>query len=100
MVRPGGLVLIGFHVGEGSRLKTEGYGGHPMNVYVHRRTPARVSEWLREAGFTVEAELLVGPLSDQIGARETLVGAGLLSGAVLLGFYLAIPGMRDVDKAA
>jgi hypothetical protein len=29
-----------------------------------------------------------------------LVGAGLVSGAVLLGFYLAIPGMRDVDKTA
>jgi SAM-dependent methyltransferase len=68
VVRPGGLVLIGFHAGEGSRLKTEGYGGHPMNVYVHRRTPARVSEWLREAGFTVEAELLIGPLSDAPGA--------------------------------
>jgi hypothetical protein len=43
---------------------------------------------------------LVGPLSDHIGARETLVGAGLVSGVVLLGFYLAIPGMRDVDRAA
>jgi SAM-dependent methyltransferase len=61
VLRPGGPLLLGFHVGEGSRLKTEGYGGHPMNVYVHRRTPARVSQWLREAGFAIEAELSLDP---------------------------------------
>jgi SAM-dependent methyltransferase len=32
ILRPGGPLLLGFHVGEGSRLKTEGYGGHPMKV--------------------------------------------------------------------
>ena len=61
VLRPGGPLLLGFHVGEGSRLKTEGYGGHPMNVYVHRRSPARVSAWLRDAGFTIEAQLLLDP---------------------------------------
>ncbi|MFE7395788.1 class I SAM-dependent methyltransferase [Streptomyces sp. NPDC057557] len=40
-LRPGAPLLIGFHVGDGSRLKTQGYGGHPMKVYVHRRRPAR-----------------------------------------------------------
>jgi SAM-dependent methyltransferase len=58
VLRPGGPLLLGFHAGEGSRLKTEGYGGHPMNVHVHRRTTATVAGWLEEAGFTVEAELL------------------------------------------
>jgi SAM-dependent methyltransferase len=57
VLRPGGVLLVGFHAGEGSRLKTEGYGGHPMNVYVHRRSPARVAAWLEAAGFTVEAEM-------------------------------------------
>jgi SAM-dependent methyltransferase len=61
VLRPGGLLLAGFHAGEGSRLKTEGYGGHTMNVYVHRRTPERMSAWLRDAGFTIEAQLLDGP---------------------------------------
>jgi SAM-dependent methyltransferase len=61
VLRPGAPLLVGFHVGDLSTLKTEGYGGHPMKVYVHRRTPARMSEWLREAGFTVEAELLLDP---------------------------------------
>ncbi|MFE3907369.1 class I SAM-dependent DNA methyltransferase [Streptomyces sp. NPDC059153] len=60
-LRPGAPLLIGFHVGDGSRLKTQGYGGHPMKVYVHRRRPAQVSAWLREAGFTVETEMLLDP---------------------------------------
>lgn len=61
VLRPGGLVTVGFHVGDESRLKTEGYGGHPMRVHVHRRQPATVAGWLRDAGFTVEAELLLDP---------------------------------------
>ncbi len=61
VLRPGGVVLLGFHAGDGSRLKTEGYGGHPMHVWVHRRPPGRVAAWLRAAGFTVEAELLHHP---------------------------------------
>lgn len=59
VVRPGGPLLLGFHVGDESRLKTQGYGGHPMHVHVHRRQPARVTDWLRDAGFTVEAEWLI-----------------------------------------
>jgi hypothetical protein len=59
VLRPGGPLLLGFHVGDGSRLKTQGYGGHPMKVHVHRRRPDRVAAWLRDAGFTVKAHLLV-----------------------------------------
>ena len=60
--------MLGFHVGDVSRLKTQGYGGHPMKVYVHRRQPGQVAGWLREAGFTVEAELLLDPNDDVPGA--------------------------------
>ncbi|MFD2472954.1 class I SAM-dependent methyltransferase [Amycolatopsis silviterrae] len=56
VLRAGAPVAIGFHVGDVARWKTQGYGGHPMRVHVYRRRPARVSEWLREAGFAVEAE--------------------------------------------
>ncbi|MCW2643518.1 MAG: methyltransferase [Dactylosporangium sp.] len=59
VLRPGGLLLLGFHVGDESRLKTQGYGGLPMKVHVHLRQPARVSAWLRDAGFTVEAQMLL-----------------------------------------
>lgn len=60
VLRPGGPLLLGFHVGDGCRLKTEGYGG-PMRVRVHHRSPGRVRAWLRDAGFAVEAEMLLGP---------------------------------------
>ncbi|OIJ64445.1 class I SAM-dependent DNA methyltransferase [Streptomyces mangrovisoli] len=60
-VRPGGVLHLLFHVGDTSRVKTEGYGGHPMRVPVHRRRPERMTAWLREAGFTVEAQLLLDP---------------------------------------
>jgi ubiquinone/menaquinone biosynthesis C-methylase UbiE len=68
VLRPGGPLVLGFHAGNGSRLKTEGYGGHPMKVVVYRRTPARLRLWLREAGFTVEAETLLDPDGDAAGA--------------------------------
>jgi len=68
VLRPGGPLLVGFHAGDGSRLKTEGYGGYPMKVHVHRRQPDTVSAWLRDAGFTVEAQLLLGPGSSVPGA--------------------------------
>jgi SAM-dependent methyltransferase len=68
VLRPGGPLLLGFHVGEGSHLKTQGYGGHPMWLYVHRRTPAQVRGWLRDARFTVEAETLVNPDAPVPGA--------------------------------
>ena len=68
VLRPGGPLLLGFHAGEGSRLLTEGYGGHPMKVYVHRRQPDRVAAWLGKAGFAVEAQLLLGSAETRPGA--------------------------------
>ena len=65
---PGGPLLLGFHAGDGSRLKTQGYGGHPMKVYVHRRQPERVAAWLRDAEFAIEAQILLGPDASVPGA--------------------------------
>jgi SAM-dependent methyltransferase len=61
VLRPRAPLLLGFHVGAVSTLKTQGYGGHPMKVYVHRRQPTTVAEWLRDAGLTVEAQILLDP---------------------------------------
>jgi SAM-dependent methyltransferase len=68
VLRPGGHVLVGFHVGDASTLKTEGYGGHPMHVYVHKRRPDHVADLLREAGFAIDAQLLIGPDASRPGA--------------------------------
>ena len=40
---------------------------------------------------------LTGPIAEWVGVRETLVGAGLLSGAITLAF-LFLPGMRDEER--
>lgn len=68
VLRPGAPLQLGFHVGTTSRLKTEGYGGLPMRVHVHRRTPEQVSGWAREAGFTVEVEWLLDVHTELPGA--------------------------------
>jgi hypothetical protein len=39
-----------------------------MKVYVHRRQPDRVAARLRDAGFAIEAQLLLGPDSSIPGA--------------------------------
>lgn len=67
VLRPGGPLLLGFHTGQGSRLLTQGYGGHPMKVHVHRRQPDQVAAWLAAAGLTVEAQLLVGLADSRSG---------------------------------
>jgi SAM-dependent methyltransferase len=61
VLRPGGPLVAGFHAGDGSKLKSEGYGGYPMKVYVHRRQPGQLADLLREAGFAIEAQLLLDP---------------------------------------
>lgn len=68
VLRPGGPLVVGFHVGGGSKLKREGYGGRPMKIHVYRRQPDQVAEWLREAGFALEAQLLLGPDTSLPGA--------------------------------
>ncbi|MFG1641674.1 class I SAM-dependent methyltransferase [Amycolatopsis sp. NPDC049252] len=64
VLQPGGRVVIGYHVGTESRLKTQGYGGHPMKVHVHRRRPEQVAALARDAGFEIEAEWLMSPDDD------------------------------------
>ncbi|MFE3683380.1 class I SAM-dependent methyltransferase [Streptomyces sp. NPDC059095] len=68
VVRPGGLVLLGYHVGDGARLKTRGYGGHPMKVLVHRRQPLHMAASLDGAGFTVEAQMTLTSAESPLGA--------------------------------
>lgn len=68
VLRPRAPLLVGFHVGDAATLKTNGYGGHPMNVWVHRRRPEQLTHSLRDAGFAVEAHLLLTPAESPPGA--------------------------------
>jgi SAM-dependent methyltransferase len=68
VLRPPGLLLIGFHVGDETQHTSEGYTGQTINVDTHHRQPSRIRDWLREAGFAVEAELILRPDEDVPGA--------------------------------
>lgn len=52
LCQQGAVVLIGGHIGRGSRIKREGYG-HPMEVLVAKRSPQWWEDVVREAGFEV-----------------------------------------------
>ncbi|MEY9836531.1 class I SAM-dependent methyltransferase [Streptacidiphilus sp. EB103A] len=67
VLRPGGPLLLSFHVGDETQLKTQGYGGHPMKVHVHRRRPDQVAAWLNEAGFAVEAQMTLSSAESRLG---------------------------------
>jgi SAM-dependent methyltransferase len=68
VLRPGGLLLVGFHVGDETRHTSEGYTGRPINVDSHRRQPSTIMAWLRDARFEIEAELVISPDEDVPGA--------------------------------
>ena len=68
VLRPGGPLLVGFHVGDETRHTSEGYSGRAINVDSYRRRPDQVARWLREAGFTIEAELVMRPDEEVPGA--------------------------------
>ncbi|MFF8884132.1 class I SAM-dependent methyltransferase [Streptomyces flaveolus] len=67
VLRPGGPLLLSFHVGDESRLKTEGYGGHPMKIYIHRRQHEQTIAWLNEFGFAVETHKTLTSAESSLG---------------------------------
>lgn len=67
VLRPGGALLLSFHVGDESQLKTQGYGGHPMKVYVHRRRHDQMTAWLNNAGFAVETRRTLTSAESKLG---------------------------------
>lgn len=68
VMRPGGCLLVGFHVGDEAVHTSEGYTGRAISVDSYRRRPRKVADWLRGAGFQIEAELTIGPDEDVPGA--------------------------------
>ena len=57
---PGGLLLLAFQVGDGC-LHLSSAGGHEVSLDFHRRRPPSVASLLRDAGFTMRAELVREP---------------------------------------
>jgi SAM-dependent methyltransferase len=61
VLQPHGLVLVGFHVGDETQHTSQGYTGRPISVDSHHRRPDTVTSWLRDAGFSIEAETVLRP---------------------------------------
>lgn len=63
------------------------------------RLLGRVSslDWFISIGLLPLSYALTGPVAGLIGARATLVGAGILGGVVTFAF-LFLPGMRDIER--
>lgn len=57
VLRPGGTVLVTFHIGDSVLRKTEGYGGHPMTLDVHRRPVQRMADELQAHSLRVELQV-------------------------------------------
>ena len=64
------------------------------------RLLGRVSsfDWFISIGLVPISYAFTGPVAEVFGAQETLVGAGLLGGAITLAF-LFLPGMRDIERS-
>jgi DHA3 family tetracycline resistance protein-like MFS transporter len=62
------------------------------------RLLGRVSsfDWFISIGLVPLSFIFTGPVAAVLGARTTLVAAGLLGGVVTLAF-LFLPGMRDIE---
>ncbi len=67
--------------------------------FVPRRLLGRVSsfDWFISIGLLPASYALSGPVAGALGARATLVGAGIVGGIVTFGF-LFLPGMRRTER--
>ena len=64
VVRPGGLLLLAFQVGDDAVHLTHAYG-HDIDLHTRRQNPERVREHLIDAGFSATAELLRQPVAPE-----------------------------------
>jgi hypothetical protein len=54
VLKPGGLLVLRFHEGEGSNHKTSGYGGHEMDLWVHLWRRAELEDLAVQAGLQAQ----------------------------------------------
>ena len=78
-------------------------GGIVWTTVLQRTVPARMIgrisslDWVLSLGLAPLSYLVTGPIATQLGARRTLLWAGVVGGIVLVLVYLFVPGVRDVE---
>ncbi len=60
VVRPGGPMLLAFHLGDDPSHLDHAYG-HPLSLDVHPHRPEVVTSMLDDAGFLVRATMVKAP---------------------------------------
>jgi DHA3 family tetracycline resistance protein-like MFS transporter len=76
-------------------------GGILWTTVLQRSVPGRMIgrvsslDWVLSLGLTPVSYALTGPIAHVLGARATLLRAGIISGAVMLLVLLIVPGIRD-----
>jgi MFS family permease len=75
--------------------------GTIMQTMVPPELLGRVSslDWMVSISLLPVSFALVAPVSGLLGARWTLIAAGVSAGTVLLAALLWLPGLRDIDRA-
>lgn len=70
-----------------------------LQTRVPRTLLGRVSslDWFVSIALIPVSFALTGPIAAAVGARETLIGAGVLGGVITFAF-LFFPGMRDTER--
>jgi DHA3 family tetracycline resistance protein-like MFS transporter len=92
------MLVMGFAAGTGVAA-----GGIVWVTLLQRHVPGhllgRVTslDWMISISLTPISFALTGPIAAALGAKETLVAAGVLGVAITLSF-LFLPGMRDLER--
>ena len=87
------------------------YGGSTIgmvvwNTLLHTLVPSellgRVSslDWFVSLGLIPVSFALTGPIAELAGAQATLIGAGVLGAAGMIGLFVAVPAVRDPERLA
>jgi SAM-dependent methyltransferase len=70
---PGGQAMVGTHVGDGDVVRTEAYGGVPVQWTTHLWRPEQLAELLTAAGLEIVVELRWPPAPPSGRAQTLLV---------------------------
>ena len=77
-------------------------GGILWTTVLQRSVPGRMIgrvsslDWVLSLGLTPLSYALTGPIANLLGARATLLRAGIVSGAVMLLVLLIVPGIGNI----
>jgi hypothetical protein len=73
-----------------------------MHTLVPSRLLGRVSslDWFVSIGLIPVSFAITGPIAELVGAKATLIGAGVLGAIGMLVLFLAVPAVRDPERPA